>query len=286
MRMECLVPLFLAAVLGSTYSLSAQANRAISRTASKAIAPPQPELFATVDHNTGWGGLFSRGPRVAVYRDGSVIFAKRTEGESEATYYRGTLTIDELWQVDAKLQASYAVMNKDIHLAPGWHDLPRVTLSVLYLNKPKTITVEGFALGGHFSPPATDKKKRPDHLPLQIDRGAKILMYLDPANSQPWKPELYEVKLSTSMHEIPETVQKWPAEWPDLKSKSTTETRYGRREEREYSIVLPASEHARYLDLEKSSRYFSINGQTLLAYHWLPVLPDSPRWRQYQRGIR
>lgn len=284
MRMECLVSLFLAAFLGIAYPVTAQSNRAAPRGANK--TPPQPELFATIDHGVGWGALFSRGPRVAVYRDGSVIFAKRAEGNSEATYHRGTLTADEFRQVDATLQASYAVMNKDIHLAPGWHDLPHVTLSVLYLNKPKTVRVEGFSLEKHFAPPATDKKKRPDHLPLQIDRGAKILIYLDPANAQPWQPELYEIKLSTSMHEIPKNVQKWPEEWPHLKSKSTSETRYGRRGEQEYSILLTAAEHTRFLELEKSSHYFNISGQTLLAYHWLPVLPDSPRWRVYQRSIR
>lgn len=286
MRMECLVPLFLAAILGQTCFLTAQPNLAVSRGTAKTFAPPQAELFATIDHSEGWGTLFSRGPRVAVYRDGTVIFAKRGEGDAEATYYRGTLTTDEFRQVDATLQGSYAVMDKDIHLAPGWHDLPQVTLSVRYLNKPKTVTVEGFRLEGHFTPPDTDKKKRPDRLPLQIDRGAKILMYLDLANAQPWQPELYEIKLSASMHEIPPTVHDWPAKWPDLKSKSTAETRYGRRDEREYSVVLLPAEHAGFLELEKESRYFKINGQTLAAYHWLPVMPDSPRWRAYQRSTR
>lgn len=286
MRRKCLVALFLVGILANTGLLSAQSNRVVQRAAGKIVAPQQPELFATIDHSEGWGTLFSRGPRVAVYRDGTVIFAKRAVGVTEATYYRGTLTADEFRQVDSTLQTSYVAMNKDIHLAPGWHDLPLVTLSVLYLNKAKTVTVNGFRLEGHISTPAADKKKRPDPLPPQIDRGAKILLYLDPANAQPWQPELYEIKLSTSMHEIPEKVNDWPAEWPNLKSKSTTETRYGRRDEPEYSIVLTAAEHVRFLELEKASRYFKMNRQTLFAYHWLPVLPNSPRWRSHQRGVK
>jgi hypothetical protein len=286
MRKECLFSSAFCwlVILCSVASSFAQTSRAPQRANGK--APPHVELFATLEHSEGWGTLYSRGPRVAVYRDGSVILAKRTEGETEAKYFRGQLTAGEFQQVDSALQRSYAVMDKDIHLAPGWHDLPQITLSARFLNRPKTVTVEGFRLDGHFAPPKTDKKKRPDALPIEIDRAAKMLTYLDPANAQPWQPELYEVKLSTSMHEIPEKVHDWPATWPDLKSKSTAETRYGRRDEPEYSIVLTGAEHSRFLELERTSRYFKINDQSLMAYHWLPVFPDSLRWRAHQRSLR
>lgn len=275
----CRTLLFTAvAVLALVNPVSAQTGRAAKSNHK------QPELFATIEHGIGWGGLFSRGPRVAVYRDGSVIFAKRPAGAREATYYQATLTADEFQQVDRALRMAFDVMTKDIHLAPGWQDLPEITLAARFGNQNRVVRVTGFDLAGHFSPPKTDKKKRPDLLPIAIDRGAKILLYLDPSNAQLWQPELFEVKLTSSLHEVPPVIHDWPKEWPDLKAKTTAETRYGRRGEPEYSVLLTAEEHQQFLQLTKqdANSYFSINGKTLSAYHWLPVLPDSFRWRQYR----
>ena len=269
--------LLFAAIVSFNFPVAAQTATRSPKAASK-----QPELLATLEHHLGWGGNFSRGPRVGVYADGSVIFAKRAADATEATYYRGLLNLDEFQQVDRALQAAYATMNKDIHLAPGWNDLPEITLAVRFLKQPKTISVTGFQLEGHFAPPKTDKKKRPDPLPPAIDRAAKMLMYLDPANAEKWQAELFEIRLTISLHEIPESVQTWPADWPNLKAKTTAETRYGRRGEPEYSILLTAAEHQRFLEFAKENSYFAINGKTLSAYHWRPVLPDSLRWRQYQ----
>ena len=276
--------MWIAALLSAAVANSSQTVFSQTRQAQRANLAGQkpPELIATISHSLGWGAVYSRGPRVGVYRDGTVIFAKRVEEAAEASYFRAALSLDEFQQVEAALVRSYAAMDKDIHLAPGWHDLPSITLAIRSGNESKAVTVEGFRLQGHYAPPATDKRKRPDRLPKEIDRAAKMLLYLDPANVRPWEPEFFELRLTTQMNEVPERIHPWPQEWPDLKSRLALQLNRGRRDAQEFSLVLTSAEHARFLELEETSRYFQTAGKTWSAHFWLPLLPDSERLRQYQ----
>src|SRR5690349_3048452 len=109
------------------------------------VNEPKHELVATIDQGIGFGGRFSRGPRVTLYRDGTIIFAKRPPRGGEAAYFVARLSAEQVAQLATMLKEVSIVVDKDLDLAPGWHDLPEVTLSLYADGKTKSITVYGYA---------------------------------------------------------------------------------------------------------------------------------------------
>lgn len=237
------------------------------------------ELLATVDQGIGFGGRFSRGPRVALYRDGTVIFAKRpADNDEAATYFSATLSAKKVEQLVATLKKARQVVDKDLDLAPGWHDLPHVTLSFYVDGKVKSITAYGYAPDGYDGPAAAvPSDKKPDVLPAEFDHAVRSLVEIDPDEPRKWQPELVEIKLSSGLASRPQSVHEWPEKWPRIESKTTIKIDPGH-----YSVILPGNALAQFVKLHRESYYFRIGDQVWMAYYWEPILPGTERWRSFR----
>jgi len=160
-------------------------------------------------------------PRVAVYEDGTVIFVKRNQDGSGASYRSRTLTDAEMSEFKEHLAPLAAV--KDLksfyNLRPGFHDLPEASFYLSVGKREIAVRVYGLMSSGTKLPAYTvmPNKGRPDNLPNELLDLHKFLCSIDYAESKEWIPKYIEVMIWPYEY-APDASISWPKDWPGLDS--------------------------------------------------------------------
>jgi hypothetical protein len=237
------------------------------------------ELLVTVDQGIGFGGMFSRGPRLAIYRDNTIIYAKQVKKGESPVYFIGKLPRDEARDLSPKLKALRDLGKQELDLAPGWHDLPHMKVSHFFDPEgPVVQYVYGYAPTGYDGPAASsgEARKRPDKLPPEFDAAAQALIALDPDGAKQWQPDLIEVQLVPQKRSKNREITTWPAAWPNIDDKTTTQG------SGVASLVVPGSDQARVQELYGEP---VLIGESVWAIaRWEPMLPGTERWTAYQKA--
>jgi hypothetical protein len=158
-------------------------------------------------------------PRVAIYENGDVIFAKKVN--DRLAYHQVTLDKDQLEKVREHLKPVLAL--KD--LKPGYNIRPNATdqpQAMFYLrdgDREVATSVYGLMAAGTELPGFTEFPggPKPTIPPDALLKLHKWLCELDYPNSKEWTPKYVEVMLWDYSYAPGASIQ-WPKDWPALKS--------------------------------------------------------------------
>lgn len=217
-------------------------------------------------------------PRVVVYEDGEVIFAKRTK--EGLAYHHLILDQKALGEVHERLKPVLALKDLKPHydMRPGWTDQPMAMLYIRDGARAIATTVYGLrdsstplAGGGASELPAGLRATAP---PRELLGLHEWLCQLDYRNSQAWTPRYIEVMLWDYSY-APDPSTQWPAGWPGLHS-----TRTIKRGDA-YSIFLDGTQLSalrEFLATLKPKGAVEVDGKKMAA-SWRYTFPSEPIWR-------
>ncbi|MBL9091180.1 MAG: hypothetical protein JNL96_08140 [Planctomycetaceae bacterium] len=158
-------------------------------------------------------------PRVAIYENGDVIFAKTVN--DRFTYRHVRLEKDQLAKVRQQLNPVLALRT----LEPGYSIRPNATdqpEAMFYLrdgNREVATSVYGLMASGTMLPAYTVFPEGPNATipPAELLKLHKWFCELDYPKSEEWSPKYVEVMLWDYSY-APEASIRWPKGWPSLSS--------------------------------------------------------------------
>ena len=211
-------------------------------------------------------------PRVAVYDDGEVIFAK--EQNQRVQYYQLTLDAPSLKTMRTQLSALLSI--NDLKLS---YELVRATdqpEAKFYLSDKKrelVTSVYGLSSTGNGSSVSGDSGNA--GVPRELLDFYKWLLELDSSQRKVWTPKYVEVMLWDYSY-APQPSIKWPRDWPSLDSDRTV------KRGDKYSIFLDGRlqpQIAAFLATRSEKGAVEISGKKMAAdYRY--TFPGEPTWRK------
>jgi hypothetical protein len=153
-------------------------------------------------------------PRVAIYENGDVIFAKKV-GETYA-YHTVRLSPAQLQELEARWQSVFSVTPpKNGYDVSGATDQATASFYLRHGEQTFQTHVYGWSCRGGVNAPAQLKpEERP---PAALADAHKTFCSMDFPESKEWAPKYVEVMLWDYSY-APEQSIVWPKKWPDLKS--------------------------------------------------------------------
>jgi hypothetical protein len=230
---------------------------------------------------------FSHGPRVLVYADRKIIYAKKTKSDAIVEYFAGTLTEEQFASLCESIRPSkdFLKLNTHLDLFPKDPLSPTTTLMVGIDGMCKVVCVTGYKPGmpGPFrsSPGA---RSAPNHGLHEFDRVATALVAVDPPDANRWQPELVTL-LGVEVKGKGAIIQDWPLTWNNLRSPTTMHLDIGNGTIN-YYVFLPSEKLPEYTRLIEAGELFRINGKVCAFGTCEPVFPGSHRWNHYFRNVR
>jgi hypothetical protein len=211
-------------------------------------------------------------PRVAVYDDGEVIFAKQQNQRMQ--YYQ--LTLDATSFKTMRAQVSALLSMTDLKHS---YELVRVTdqpEAKFYLSDKKrelVTSVYGLSSTGNSVSVSGDAKKA--GVPRELLDFYQWLLGLDSSQRKVWTPKYVEVMLWDYSY-APQPSIKWPRDWPSLDSDRTV------KRGEAYSIFLDGRlqpQLAAFLATRSEKGAVEVSGKKMAAdYRY--TFPGEPTWRK------
>lgn len=213
-------------------------------------------------------------PRVAVYENGDVVFAKKT-GEMSYAYHHVKLTQAEVGALAETWAALAArpLTTKHFMLSAAT-DQP--TAALYFANATQVWAASVYGLSCRYAaPPAPMNPKGDAAPPAELFSVHKALCALDYPASREWRPRYVEVMLWDYSY-APQPSVIWPKEWPGLNS-----PRAMKRGDA-YSIFLDGSELPRlraFAATQKEKGAVELGAKKwALAYRY--TFANEPVWRK------
>jgi hypothetical protein len=237
-----------------------------------------PKPIAVFIQSDPWAMVIgSDTPRVAIYENGDVIFAKKVN--DRFAYHHVTLDKNELAKVREQFKPVIALKA----LKPGYNIRPNVTdqpEAAFYFRdgeREVATSVYGLMAAGTKLPAFTEFPKGPEATvpPDELLKLHKWLCELDYPNSKEWTPKYVEVMLWDYSY-APEPSIQWPKDWPTLKSDRTI------KRGDSYSIFLDGSLLAKlreFLATQKEKGAVEIEGKKMAASYRF-TFPGERAWRK------
>lgn len=224
-------------------------------------------------------------PRVAIYENGEVIFARQADGGS--SYRHLQLDKGELEKVRAKLQPVLALgdLKPEYDIQPGWTDQPIAQFYLRDGQREMATSVYGLTPGRQ-APAFTQPRGGPAQTmpPAGLLELHRWLCELDFTRSEEWTPRYIEVMFWDYSY-APDASIHWPKNWPSL-----TSDRAIRRGD-SYSVFLDAALLPKlrdFLATENKKGAVEIDGKKMAASYRY-AFPGERTWRKaldeaFQRG--
>lgn len=214
-------------------------------------------------------------PRVAIYEDGTVIFAKRVD--KRLAYHRGTLDKAGLKKVREQIDAvlSRSDVRASYNIRPNATDQSEAKFYLSDGRKQMTTTVYGLMapnteLPGYTQFPRGTKARIP---PRQVFALHRWICSLDIADSKEWTPSYVEVMFWDDSPEASETTD-WPKGWPALDSPRAV------KRGDQYSVFLDGSSLPEFRKFRESRPgRVAISGKKMSMSYRL-AFPSEPIWQE------
>lgn len=230
-----------------------------------------------------WGAVIgSDTPRVAIYENGDVIFAKKVNGQF--AYHHVTLDRHELEKVRERLRPVLSLkhLKPQYDIRPGATDQPVAMFYVSDGGHEVATSVYGLMAAGTRLPAYIRSvsgaiKSTPP--PKELFKLHQWLCELDYAGSKAWVPRYVEVMLWDYSY-APEPSVQWPKEWPGLHSDRAL------KREGSYSIFLDGAllpELRKLLATRNEKGAVEVEGKKMAASYRF-TFPGEPIWRRAFRG--
>jgi hypothetical protein len=216
-------------------------------------------------------------PRVAIYENGEVIFAKKVG--DDLMYHHVTLAQKELQELRGKIKPLLDVKNLEpwYDLAPNVTDQPEAMFYLRDGEREIATSVYGLMAEGTELPAYTRFANGPEATPPPdaLLKVHKFLTTLDFPQSTEWQPEYVEVMLWDYSYS-PESSIVWPKDWPSLDSERTA------KRGDSYSIFLDGAllgKLREFLSTRNQKGAVEVAGKKFAASYRF-VFPGEPVWRK------
>jgi len=216
-------------------------------------------------------------PRVAVYENGDVIFAKAVE--DRLMYHHTRLNYEKLNEVRARLKPVLALdhLERWYDVAPNVTDMPQARFYIRDGDRKTATSVYGLMAPKTRLPAYTEfsDETKPSLPPEELLKLHKWLCELDYPESEEWTPRYVEIMLWEYSY-APDTSIQWPANWPKLDS----ERAFKRGDQ--YSVFLDGSllpEIRGFLAKRKEKGTIEAGGgKWAMSYRF--TFPQEPTWHE------
>jgi hypothetical protein len=210
-------------------------------------------------------------PRVAIYENGEVIFAKNI-GESYA-YHTSRLTAAELSALEGRWLAIFGTTPKKDGYDVS-HATDQATAWFYLRHGGKTFATNVYGWDCRRSLPAPAKLEPQDTPPAELAELHKTFCAIDFAASREWTPKYVEVMFWDYGY-APQSSVAWPKKWPDLRSERAF------RRGNAWSVFLDGSQLAdlrAFLKERNEKGAVELDGKKwAVAYRF--TFPSEPTWR-------
>jgi len=217
-------------------------------------------------------------PRVAIYEDGQVIYAK-TVGE-HVSYRTFTLDAAGLAHVRDVIAPVLGLEDLEPHydVMEGTTDQPEARIYLSAGDRAVTTSISGLVAGETLPAAAGASASCP---PREVRELHAWFSKLDDDHSVEWEPKYVEVMLSDFPNSAGQSIS-WPDEWPSLQSERALKREDG------WSIFLDGSQLPRLrvlLATRQPSAALAIAGRKM-AVSWRRTFPGEPVWREaFERPV-
>jgi hypothetical protein len=237
-----------------------------------------PKPLAVFIQSNPWATVIgSDTPRVAIYENGDVIFAKTVN--DRLVYYYVTLDKNELEKVREQLKPVLALqdLKPGYNIRPNATDLPEAMFYLQHGEREVATLVYGLMAPGTKLPAYTAFPDAPKATvpPDELLKFHKWLCELEHAKSEEWTPKNVEVMLSDYSY-APEASIQWPKDWPSLNSDRAI------KRGNSYSIFLDGSllpKLREFLATQKPRGAVEVEGQKMSASYRF-TFPGERAWRK------
>jgi hypothetical protein len=210
-------------------------------------------------------------PRVAVYDDGEVIFAK--EQNQRLQYYQLTLDAPALQTMRAQLSAFLSIRDlKHSYELVSATDQPETQIYVSDKKRVFATSIYGLRAAKSVIVAADAKNAG---IPSALLEFYQWLLALDGSSAKVWTPKYVEVMLWDYSY-APQPSIKWPRDWPSLDSERAV------KRGKAYSIFLDGRlqpQLAAFLATRSKKGAVEVSGKKMaVAYRY--TFPSDPTWRR------
>lgn len=237
-----------------------------------------PKPIAVFIQSDPWAMVIgSDTPRVAIYENGDVIFAKKVN--DGLAYHHVTLDKDQLGKVSEQLKPVLALkaLKRRYNIRPNATDQPEAMFYLRDGDREVATSVYGLMAAGTELPGYTEFPGGPKATvpPDELLKLHKWLCELDYQDSKQWTPKYVEVMLWDYSH-APEASIQWPRDWPSLNSDRAI------KRGDSYSIFLDGSllpKLREFLATQKEKGAVEIEGRKMAASYRF-TFPGERAWRK------
>lgn len=227
---------------------------------------PKP-IAVLIDQDPWLMVIGSDTPRVAVYENGEVVFAKKVD--SGHTYHTVNLAPAALAALEAEWLPLMNLKSLKRHYSlSDWTD--QRTAFVYLRRGDRTVVTSAYGLGcANVGRQQFDKPP-----PKEVLESVRHLCALSFAQSQEWMPRYIEVMLWDYSY-APGPSTKWPADWPSLSSERA------RKRGDSYSIFLDGAQLPKlraFLKAQQEKGAVELAGKKW-AVGYRMTFPNEPMWR-------
>ena len=257
-------------LIGFLFGIAVSANAAAA--SFDPFAGPKP-LAVFIEQNPWLMVIGSDTPRVAVYEDGGVVYAKKTASNSFAYHYV-KLSPAELAALAKRWSPllDHPPAKKHFELS-GATDQP--TAAIYVANGERAAALSVYGAGCTSAPPAPTNPKGDAAPPPTFHELHRWFCAADFAASRVWVPRYVEVMLWDYAYAPGQSVA-WPKEWPGLNSDRAVKRGDA------YSIFLDGSQLAKlndFLASQKEKGAVELAGKKwAISYRF--TFPGEPIWRK------
>ena len=216
-------------------------------------------------------------PRVAIYDDGQVIFAKKVK--DRRVYHHVALDKADLAKLSDRLKPVLALkdLKPNYNIRPNVTDQPEAMFYLRDGDRVAATSVYGLKAAGTALPAFTVFPNGPKPVvpPEQLLKLHTWLCSFDLPKSEEWTPKYVEVMLWDYSY-APDPSIHWPKEWPSLKSERAI------KRGDSYSIYLDGAllpKLREFLATEREKGAVEVDGKKLAASYRF-VFPGEPVWRK------
>jgi hypothetical protein len=216
-------------------------------------------------------------PRVAVYDDGQVIFAKKAD--KRLVYHHVTVDKESLAKLCEQFKPVLAL--KDLkpayNIRPNVTDMPEAMFYLRDGDREVATTVYGLMAAGTELPAYTEFPNGPKSTvpPKELLSLHKWLCDLDFRKSEKWTPKYVEVMLWDYSY-APDSSIRWPKDWPSLNSPRAI------KRHDDYSVFLDGAllpKLQEFLGTRKEKGAVEVDGKKFAASYRF-TFPGEPTWHK------